>query len=207
MKGLLLNDFLTMRKVMALYFGILILYYALGIFGKGLAGVQIFAVFFSAMLVIYSFSYEEKSGWNSYVNVLPVSRAQVVLSKYILSLIAMGAAAGGGALIQTVINLKNRVQPENGLWISIIAFCVASLFLSLIIPILFKMGAEKGRIILVVIFLIPFMITMLVKKTGIKLAFTIQDLLAMIPLIVLCVVIFMILSCMVTLRIYGKKEF
>ncbi|QNM06801.1 ABC-2 transporter permease [Qiania dongpingensis] len=207
MKGLLLNEFLTMRKVIAMYLGILILYYAFGVFGRGMAGVQIFAVFFSAMLVIYSFSYEEKSGWISYVNVLPVSRAQVVLSKYILSLIAMGAAAGGGALIQTIMNLKSHVRLDNGLWVSIMAFCVASFFLSLIIPILFKMGAEKCRIILVVIFLIPFMTIMLIEKTGVEPAFTIQDLIAMTPLIVLCAVIFMILSCMLTLRIYSKKEF
>ncbi len=206
MKGLLLNEFLTMRKSIAMYLGILILYYALGIFGKGMAGVQIFAIFFSAMLVIYSFSYEEKSGWTSYVNVLPVSRAQVVLSKYFLSLIAMGVTAGGGALIQMVMNLKNHVQLGNGLWVSIMAFCVASVFLSVIIPILFKMGAEKCRIILVVIFLIPFMTVMLIEKTGVKPALTIQDLIAMTPLIVICAVIFMILSCMVTLRIYGKKE-
>ena len=92
MKGLLKNEFLTMRRVILLYAGVLLLYYLLGVFGTKMAGVQVFSVFFCTMLVISSFSYGEKSGWNTYVNVLPVSRGQIVMSKYLFALICMAGA-------------------------------------------------------------------------------------------------------------------
>ena len=45
MKGLLLNQILTMRKAIVLYAVILILYYLFGKFGKGLAGILFFVCF------------------------------------------------------------------------------------------------------------------------------------------------------------------
>ena len=107
MKGLLKNEFLTMRRVILLYAGVLLLYYLLGVFGTKMAGVQVFSVFFCTMLVISSFSYGEKSGWNTYVNVLPVSRGQIVMSKYLFALICMAGAAAFGLLIQCAMNMKN----------------------------------------------------------------------------------------------------
>ena len=68
MRGLLRNDFMTMRKVILLYVAILAFYYILTLVQRGtgrdgVEGMQFIVVLFSAMIVIYSFSYGEKSGW------------------------------------------------------------------------------------------------------------------------------------------------
>ena len=62
MKGLLKNEFFTMRRVILLYAGVLLLYYLLGVFGTQMAGVQIFSVFFCTMLVIALFPTRKRAG-------------------------------------------------------------------------------------------------------------------------------------------------
>lgn len=207
MKGLLLNQILTMRKAIVLYAVILILYYLFGIFGKGLAGIVIFAGFFSFMLVINSFSYEEKCGWDAYVNVLPVTKFQIVLSKYVLAVLVLGAAVGAGTVLQIFINVKNHVEIGNDLWIPAAVFLGASVFLSAAIPILYKLGAEKGRIIMAGFFLILFFLVLLAEKAEIGISLGGNGIKMVLPFLAAGVFVFMILSCFLSLKIYEGKEF
>ncbi len=207
MTGLIKNDFLTMKRVILLYVAVLVVYYLLGVFGNGMAGVQIFAVFFCTMLVISCFSAEERCGWNRYVNVLPVSRTQIVVSKYLFAVICMFAASGGGALVQVGMNLLKELPVADGLWVSAAAASAASLFLAVIMPVLFQFGPEKSRVLLVLIFLVPFFTAMLIEKTGIKVEITMETLTKLLPLAVLGAGVLVVLSCMVSVRIYRRKEF
>ncbi len=207
MKGLLKNEFLTMRRVILLYAGVLLLYYLLGVFGTKMAGVQVFSVFFCTMLVISSFSYGEKSGWNTYVNVLPVSRGQIVMSKYLFALICMAGAAAFGLLIQCAMNMKNGNPVFQDAWVAGMAVMIASLFLSVVLPVLFKVGAEKSRVVLILIFLIPFVVALLAEKAGIQLNLSLERLHSLLPAAGLGTVAVVLLSCAVSMGIYGRKEF
>lgn len=207
MKGLIKNEFLTMRGVILMYAGVLVLYYLLGVFGTQMAGVQVFSVFFCTMLVISSFSYGEKSGWTAYVNVLPVSRGQIVMSKYLFALICMGAASAFGLAIQCGMNIKSGSPVFQDAWVAGAAVMVACLFLSVVMPVLFKMGAEKSRVILVLIFLIPFAAALLMEKTGIRISLSPERLLSLLPAAGLGTAALLLLSCVVSMEIYKRKEF
>lgn len=207
MKGLILNQIYTMRKVSVLYAAILAAYYLLGVFGKGLFGIQIFAVFFSAMLIINSFSYEEKCGWSMYVNVLPVSRKQIVLSKYLLAFIFIGAVTAGGAFLQALVNIKNHAGIGNGLWVSAAAFLGASFFLSILVPLLFKLGTEKSRAAMVIIFLIPFCAVMFIEKAGLKFHLTSEVIKTTLPFLAVGIILMLAASVFMAIHIYEGKEF
>lgn len=207
MKGLLKNEFLTMRRVIVLYAGVLVLYYLLGVFGTQMSGVQIFAVFFCTMLIISSFSYGEKSGWNTYVNVLPVSRAQIVMSKYLFALICMAAAALMGLLIQSGMNFKNGNPIFQDIWVAGAAVTIACLFLSVVLPVLFKVGAEKSRVVLILIFMIPFAVALFMEKTGIKWNLSPEQLLSLLPAAGFGVAALLLVSCVISIEIYKRKEF
>jgi hypothetical protein len=60
------------------------------------------------MTSVASFAYDSQSGWDTYVNTLPVSKREVVLSKYVLSFL-MALTGGLLALLVRGINglLKN----------------------------------------------------------------------------------------------------
>ncbi len=207
MRGLLQNEFYSMKRVILLYAAVLVIYYILGIFGSGLLGIQLFAEFFSAMLVIYSFSYGEKSGWNVYVNALPVTKGQIVGSKYLFSLAAVSVTALCGLLLQVGSNIRQGSAPADGIWISFLMLAGAAAFLSLVLPVLFWMGAEKGRILLILIFLIPFATALAVEKLGITLelpAGRLEDL--ALPACAAAAVL-MAVSYRISTVIYDRKEF
>ena len=207
MKGLLKNEFLTMRRVIVLYAAVLALYYFLGVFGTQMSGVQIFGVFFATMLVISSFSYEEKSGWSTYVNVLPVSSIQIVLSKYLFALICMLAASAFGILIQCGLSLKTGNPAFQDLWVAGAAVVVACLFLSVVLPVLFKAGAEKSRVVLILLFMIPFATVLFLEKAGIRIRISQDELISLYPVIGLGSAVSLLLSCLVSIGIYKRKEF
>lgn len=207
MKGLLMNEFISMRRLIALYVAIAVVYHIMGVFGSGMSGTQIFVIFFSAMLVIYSFSVEEKSDWTGYVNVLPVSRRQIVLSKYLMAVICVGISAGAGLLLRIFVNVKAHVWVGTGLWITAAAVLTASVFIAVIVPVLVKFGSEKSRIILILIFLIPFFTALLIEKGGIRFEFTEEAFVKLLPFIAIGVVVLLMVSYFITLQIYRRKEF
>ncbi len=208
MAGLVKNEFLTMRKVILLYAAVLVVYYLMGVFFSArMSGVQVFAVFFAGMLVISSFSYEEKSGWNVYVNVLPVSCAQIVMSKYVFSLICTTAAGAFGMIIQCAMNVVKQEPIFNEVWVACMAVIVASLFLAVVLPVLFKAGAEKSRVILMMIFLIPFTAAIIIEKMGIKIDFSMERMMEFLPFFGLGAAAVMLVSCAISIEIYKRKEF
>lgn len=207
MRGLIKNEFLTMRRVILMYAGVLLLYYVLGVFGTQMSGVQIFSTFFCTMLVISSFSYGEKSGWSTYVNVLPVSRDQIVICKYLFSLICMTAAAAFGLLIQCGMNIKNGNPAFQDAWVAAVSVIVAGLFLAVVLPVLFKVGAEKSRVVLILIFMIPFAVVLLAEKSGIRFEFSMEQLFSLIPAAGLITAAVVLFSCVVSMGIYKRKEF
>ena len=209
MRGLLRNDFMTMRKVILLYVAILAFYYILmlvqrGTGGNGVEGMQFIVVLFSAMIVIYSFSYGEKSG---YVNVLPVTRTQVVVSKYLMTVICMCAAAAGGMAIQAAVNLTAGKDPLDGLFYMGIALMGAAAFMSVVIPLLFWLGSERERVAVILVFMIPFAVLLLMEKQGIRISVSGGTLERLMPVLAAGTMVLLAVSCLVSLSIYKHKEF
>ena len=141
------------------------------------------------------------------MNVLPVSRSQIVFCKYLFAVICMAVAAAFGLLVQSGMNLKNGDPVFQDVWVAGAAVIVASLFLSVVLPVLFKVGAEKSRVVLVLIFLIPFAVALVAEKAGIKIHVSAEQLLSLLPAMGFGVAAVLLLSCAVSMEIYKRKEF
>ena len=95
MTGLILKDFLVMRKTLKTYTLFLAFYAALaalGVFPLSVvtAMVQIILI----MLPISAFSYDEFAKWDRYAMTLPLGRRTVVKARYLFTLLmSLGAAA------------------------------------------------------------------------------------------------------------------
>ena len=106
MRGLLRNEYYSMKRLMLLYAAVLAFYFILGFLIRGSSnrgvplGLPLYADLFGVVLVIYSFSYEEKSGWSRLVNTLPVSRGKIVRGEISLfpDRCAHGGRGGAGIL-------------------------------------------------------------------------------------------------------------
>lgn len=115
-----------------------------------------------SMMVITTFSFDENSKWNKYAMVMPVSKKDLVASKFMVLLIfsAIGAVAG---LLIGVIGTVIVGKIDYGNWDGIVtligstlgSLVIAEVFGSVSIPLLFKFGAEKARVLSLVAILVP----------------------------------------------------
>ena len=166
MKGLLLKDFCILKKQMKLMVVFVIFYAIWAVAAKMPTMMGTMVILLSIMMPISSMSYDEAGQWYRYAFSLPIPRRTLVLSKYVLGfLVSLGGlvvSAIGNIIILALTNGENALES----WLTIIGFLeLGVIFLSIIIPILFKYGVEKGRLLIVVIAVIPSLLVALLGTT------------------------------------------
>ena len=151
MKGLLLKDFYMAVKYCRAYVVIAVVFSLLSIRGNT-SFLLAYPVLLAGVIPVNLISYDEKSRWNSYSGVFPYSRKQLVSVKYLIALIALAFAIVLVLIGQTAGMLLNNTFDGNFL-LSLAALLPAMGILapSLMLPAIFKFGAEKGRIVFYVI--------------------------------------------------------
>lgn len=166
MSGLLIKDFLVLKKQLRIL-GITLIFYA--ILGTSMDDMRIFIssmlVFVFSMLISTSFSYDDYAKWDSYALSMPVSKAQLVKSKYILSLLLIGIGMVLAVLMYFLISIIKKQAVLITDFISFAAIGTAALiFASIILPLIFRFGAERARIFTMVVAAVPFFILMTIQN-------------------------------------------
>ena len=105
----------------------------------------IYPMIIGMMLPISLISYDERFRWNRTCDAMPCSRAQVVSSKYLLTLISVLLIFGLTILGQS-IRLGRAGQIEELSALVPLLLLLGFIGPSLLLPIIFWLGAEKGRL-------------------------------------------------------------
>jgi FlaA1/EpsC-like NDP-sugar epimerase len=214
MSGLLLKDFLSVRKqgktiawVLAFY---LLFFVALDRMGGPKSADSMLTVVISivtmlaVVLTVNTFAYDEAAKWDVFARSLPVGARGIVGARYLLAVL-YSAAGALLALAAALISGRGRIGPDA------LAACTASgavplILCSVLIPLFYKFGIQKARIAVMAVFLIPFVAVMLLKNFGVPVAVSdaqVTLLLKLSPVIVLAAVgISFFISC----RIYRNRE-
>ena len=149
MKGLLLKDWFVLWKQCKWMLFLVILYTLLPLVSDG-AGTFLacFSVLFMAILPITVLGFDERSKWERYAAALPVSRDDLVLSKYLLALLGMIGAALLYLLSSLVLSAvrPGSVSPQETVSFLCLLFAGALAFDAVNFPIIFRLGVEKGRL-------------------------------------------------------------
>ncbi|WP_343209315.1 ABC-2 transporter permease [Anaerolentibacter hominis] len=201
MGGLLKKD-LNILKSQGKTLGIVIFVYAIiSMMNKNISLFAGFVMIFMVILPINTLAYDEKANWDKYVLTMPISRNDIVVSKYILSLILQAVGFCLNMIMQGILGMYSK---EN-LYAILLISALAIVYNILMLPVLFKLGAERGRIAMMLIFLIPFALIMIVSKMNINLPDLVwlMDYVWLSPVIL---VVLFLLSMLVSMRIYKKKE-
>lgn len=218
MKGLVIKDFYNLRKVLKQYAALGLFFGAMSIIMKSGFYIVMMVSFLTPILSISALTYDEQSNFNKYSLTLPVRVKDIVKSKYVLlSILTIGAllvATPIGMIISSIFNEEFKD-------LLILAYIVASVALCLngvMISIIYKVGSEKSRMIMMAILAVPmilvyFLISLLMENTTTQ--DIIQDLalfveknyrfLLFIPIIL--VVIIMVITYRISVGIMKKKEF
>lgn len=167
MIGLVIKDFLILKKQLLLFLFIFVLYFFIGSVTDNTTFFGGFMLVFGALLVINCFSYDDQAHFNSYALAMPISRRDLVASKY---LVGLSLLLLGGILCFFYLGplslLSGSTLTAESLY-TVAAMGMGSLFfLSLMFPLVIKLGTEKARLFLVLIFLLPTMAVILIDKTG-----------------------------------------
>ena len=152
MKALLLKDFYVMWKQTRVLLLLILVFSCLpGAF------YPTFAVVYAAILPYTAMAYDERSKWGQLAAMLPYADREIVLSKYCFGYLAIAVAAGISLVLQTVLTAVWDRAAENLSPLSsiILAICMGVGVLALTLPLMFRFGVEKGRLVM---FLIIFLV-------------------------------------------------
>ncbi len=142
MNGLILKDLYALWSYMRAFFLLDLVMILSARFSHGNTFLLFYPCILSGMLSMTLISYEEKEKWNEYAMTLPFSRAQLVSSKYILSLMLT-------LITVAVILLVQLTRPEGASGLPGMLYTLLPLSLlptAVLLPFIYKFGSEKGRL-------------------------------------------------------------
>jgi hypothetical protein len=217
MMGLLLKDFINLKKSIKLFVICGLLYGVMAYTsGDPTFFSTVIAVIFS-ILTLSLYSYDEMAKWDGYALTMPISKENMVQGKYLMMLLLTGIGAVAGILFSLVyFLLVGGDTPMKGIISCGVSAAVIILFYSITLPFITKLGVEKARIIFFAVYIIPFLIFFLVNKEIEKGTFTLpanlQNLInfsvknayILLPLIAITAIG---ISYLISIQIYKKKEF
>lgn len=214
MKGLILKDLLNLRKTIrtSLIIGI-----AYSIFFASFDTsfiIGILALMFT-MQALTTFSYDEFAKWDIYALSLPISRKQLVLSKYIVSFTLMISGLLLSLAITSILAFLHGTFDFIELISGLFGFSIVMVFMLItLIPLIYKFGIERGRIMIIGIFAIPSLIILVIVKllNGMNIALPSPEVIEMVLkiapyFIVVLLAIFTYLSYRISIKIVSKKQY
>lgn len=109
-----------------------------------------------SMMTVTTFSMDERSNWSKYALIMPLSRKNYVQEKYVICLIFTAVGTLFGTALALILGMiSGNFHPSELLFCAIAGLLISLFFGSLYIPVLFRFGAEKARMIMIAVVFIP----------------------------------------------------
>lgn len=217
-KGLITKDILQLKSYKRTLIIFIIIFTLTSISGEGGIG-NILAIMLTlgfGMFSMASFNYDETNKADRYILTLPLTKKEVVLSKYILVICSTVIGSIIGMILSYIITFtisKQMPNIEEIISVGLGGILGIGLVEGIQIPCVYKWGAEKGRIQMVIVTAIVGLlaggIIFIGEKANIQLpANNILNILnTFLPLIFIgLTIIIYYVSYRVTYKIYDKKE-
>lgn len=206
MKGLILKDLLNLKSTFKML-GVMMLFFAVVFIPQGNGFIFGMIILMFAMMVVTTISYDDLAKWDAYALTMPVTRKEMVLSKYLV----MAILNTLGAVLSLIVGIVGSVIMRQSFDLEILAiigsiYLVAFIFGSVIIPLIYKFGTEKARLMLFLCALLPTALILLVEQFNVPLPIIGNPWIYLILLIGFSVA-GVILSYLISLKIYSQKEF
>ena len=207
MKGLIIKDLFLLRKQGKMLLLLAIFYTVFSIFTKNISMLGAIVAVLCTMMTITTLSYDEYCKWDRYALAMPVSGTSIVLSKYILGLLlTLAGFITAVVIIVGIVAITGEMPFGEALFTIFCTSIISLLILSAILPLLFKFGVEKGRILLLLVIFIPAALIYLLYKLGFQIPDS-ETLKLLAWLSPIAVILIGFLSVWLSIRIYKKKEF
>ena len=216
MRGLLEKDLRLLKGQKNFFLIILLITVFLSLNSEDNFAVT-YLTFIAGFLTISSFGYDDNGNCMPFLLTLPVSRTLYVKSKYVLGFLLTFIGWAAGMVISMVTALLHKAPPT----VEAVLFQLAWVFLwmimlSFVLPMLFKFGAEKGRMatlaMMLVFMAIVFVFTKLAETLGMDVdacleALAGQQIVVLVAGMAVAALIVLLISYSISVKIIQKKEY
>lgn len=209
MLSLIKKDFLIIKGNLKLIVVMLFVFLIMTL--QGQFDISFISPFIVIMLFMPTFSYDEYNKWDAYAITLPSGRKNIVKSKYIASLILVLLTTIITILLNCLVGIINNNLEFDKFISTLIGGTFATILIqSIMYPLIFKFGIEKGRIWL---FVLTFAITGIVGLCSriVKINITTNIIsffnsycFIIIPIMLIVV---LLISYKISEKIYSQKDF
>lgn len=168
MTGLITKDFLVMRKALKSYLLIMALYAVMA--WLDILNYGFIITFIQVMLMVLpisAFAYDEQAKWDRYAMSLPLGRHKVVGARYLFVLILTLATTAIGLATTAILTLAREADPVEMILTLEVSTTIGLLVPAVILPLSYKLGAERARPYLYAIIFIPTIAFVLLAKADI----------------------------------------
>ena len=214
MKSLILKDLYNIGHYAKSMLFILLVLAAAFFPTSGFAGYICTCGILSSMMIVTTFSFDDHSKWARYAMIMPISKKDLVSGKFIVLAIFSSAGSLFGLVTGSIggLIMKNSSFSIAGmgelLFLALAAWIISLVFGSISIPLVFKFGAEKGRVLLLVSFLFPAAICIGIYQFLIALGIALTD--RLVSALLGCSPIIALLWCyamhQISCRIFVKQD-
>lgn len=215
MKSLIFKDIYNISHNAKAMFLMLLVFLVIFFPMYGIESYIIISGILCSMMVVTTFTFDNHSEWTKYALVMPLSRKDLVLSKFIVLFIftTIGIVFGiifgiiGGLVTSQMTFDIERLTTL--LFIGLAGLAIAEILGSISIPLVFKYGSEKARMLLIISFSVPVAILFIGYKILLLLGISITDQFVFILICVspIFVLIWNYIMFKISYSIFSKVEF
>lgn len=207
MKGLLVKDFTLLFKACKSILIIIAVFFVIIPFSDSYGFLNYYVIILAAMIPVTLVAYDEKEKWDLYFQTLPVSKSDYVSAKYLTGLILEGIVF----LVLVVLRRLSYSNTNDLLAYASFLFILGTVFLSVNLPVVFKFGSVKGRIVNIVLIIIVFALSFIGMELGSASLETVLNVISEkynMPLFsgVIAATLLLVVSWIMSVAIYKKKE-
>lgn len=217
MTGLILKDFLVSKRSLKAYLGIMIFYAVLTFLDVfNISFVTAFVSVMLIMLPIGAFSYDEAAKWDRYAMALPLGRRAVVGARYCFTLLVTLISLALALLSGVAVSVTGQGSFIEVMFSALTTLTAGLLVSDILLPLCYKLGAERARPYLYAVVFIPIIVLFLAFRMGVHIDASWLDrlalsspgvLLALSALPLLAALVLMLVSYLISCRIAANKEY
>lgn len=167
-----------------------------------------FAIMYASMLPITALSFDEQAKWDYYAAMMPYRKKDLALSKYMVGLLFTLIVVVVGVLsVLVTAAVKNQPPELMKMYLQgvLILTSAAVILMAINLPIIFKMGAERGRLVYMAItVLVAVTVVGSVEMNG---SFWNLDENLLLLLFIAAAVVSLLISMVVSVKVYNSKRY
>lgn len=163
MRGLILKDFINMKRQVKVYILLIVLWAALSIINESGDYFNGMLLMIPALAISTVMAYDDRYKWNGYALTMPVTRKDLIVSKYLFSFIFIA----GVIILSLIWQVIMGENISDSLTAALIIASAAMIINGIAIPIFFYFGSEHGRIVFFVAAVIIAVVVVAISNIGV----------------------------------------